>query len=60
MSRPSSKAVSGQPAPNNGEKGDTNAKTIFSFLGGMVTGVLLTLAAASMIPEEFETQGVRR
>lgn len=35
-------------------------KTIFSFLGGMVTGVLLTLAAASMIPEESETQGVRR
>ena len=35
-------------------------KTIFSFLGGMVTGVLLTLAASSMIPEEYETQGVRR
>ena len=35
-------------------------KTIFSFIGGMVTDVLLTLAAASMIPEESEFQGVRR
>ena len=29
-------------------------KTIISFLGGMGAGVLATLAAASMIPEELE------
>ena len=32
-------------------------KTIISFLGGMVTGALLTLAAASMIPEKSKYQG---
>ena len=35
-------------------------KTIFSFLGGTVTGALLILAAASMIPEKPKPQGMPR
>ena len=32
---------------------------IISFVGGIVTGVLLTLAAASMIPEDAAIQDRR-
>jgi len=35
-------------------------KKIFCFLGGLVAGCMLTLTAASMIPEDYIKSKVRR
>jgi len=56
MSRPSSRVVSGPP---KGGKEKQMNKGIFGFIGGIVTGVLLTLAAASLLPEDDVIQDRR-
>ena len=38
------------------QKGAYMNKGIIGFIGGMVTGVILTLAAASLIPEDYVFQ----